>query len=120
MLLSPRTFTISLFCDGLYRRLPSYDFVGIMGEQFYDDLRTMGERYGITKELQNVFSFQNKTTNYGVETAASSHVLEYYTPRTVKRALEYLAMDYVMLNLPIPKWAQEMLDETNEFRVYLS
>lgn len=90
-----------------------------MGEHFYDDLRKMGDRYGITKELQQVFEFQNQTTNYGIETSASSHVLEYYTPRTVKRVLQYLAMDYVTLNLPIPTWAEEMM-QNDEYRYSVS
>lgn len=105
------TLHISLFCDGLYSELPSYDFVGNMGRNFYSDLRKMGKLYGITDELQNVFHFENQTTNHGVETSASLYVLEYYSPRTVKRVLEYLSMDYLMLNLPIPKWALQMLDQ---------
>jgi len=45
----------------------------------------------------------------GVETGAAGKVLDYYTPHTVRRVLEYYAMDYVTLGLPIPRWADEML-----------
>ena len=81
-----------------------------MGESFYHDLREMGRRYQLTRQLESVFEFENVTSqNKGVETVASSHVLEYYTPRTVKRVLEYFSIDYIMLNMPIPAWAEEML-----------
>jgi len=109
----------SFFCDGVYRHLSSFDFVGTMNEGFYSDLEKMGKQLGITRELQSVFSYKNRTStkNQGVETAASSHVLEYYTPRTVKRVLEYLSMDYVMLNMPIPDWAVQLLESEEDVEV---
>ena len=50
-------------------------------------------------------------TNVGVETAAKSHVEEYYTPASVRRVLEYTAVDYVLLGMPVPDWAQRMLQQ---------
>ena len=64
--------------------------------------------------MENVFKLSqklstNSNTNKGVETSASKQVMDYYTPHTVRRVLEYYAMDYTTLGLPIPKWAEEML-----------
>ena len=50
----------------------------------------------------------------GKETQASNHVKEYYTATSVRRALEYFAIDYVRLNLNVPQWVHEILDEENE------
>ena len=105
----------SFYCDGLYRRLPSYDFVGMMDENFYNDLNRMGVRYGerMMNGLESTFhlkqALSNATKNHGIETSASSHVFEYYTPKSVRRVLEYMAMDYVTLNMSIPEWAEQIL-----------
>lgn len=107
----------SFYCDGLYRHLPTYDFVGMMDENFYDDLNRLGLRYGkrMTTILDNVFHFQqarNKSKhNEGIETSASSHVLEFYTPKTLRQVLEYVTIDYYLLNIPIPVWAERMLKQ---------
>mmetsp|Transcript_2959 Transcript_2959/g.8104 ORF Transcript_2959/g.8104 Transcript_2959/m.8104 type:complete len:467 (-) Transcript_2959:296-1696(-) len=45
----------------------------------------------------------------GIETGAAEKVLEYYTPHTVRRVLEYYAIDYVTLGLPVPDWAEALL-----------
>lgn len=81
-----------------------------MGERFYHDLDEMGRQFGLTKQLQFVFNYQNQTANQGVEHSAPLHVLEYYTPTTVRKVLEYVAVDYVMLNMTLPKWARDMMD----------
>jgi len=49
--------------------------------------------------------------NEGIERSASSHVIEYYTPKSLRRVLEYMAIDYVMLKLPIPEWAEQILEQ---------
>lgn len=85
-----------------------------MGENFYRDLDKMGRQFGVTKELQDVFQYENKTTSHGIEQSSALHVQDYYTPSTVRKVMEYLAMDYVMLNLTIPKWAKDMLDSEAE------
>eukprot|EP00593_Proboscia_inermis_P005764 CAMPEP_0171324716 /NCGR_PEP_ID=MMETSP0816-20121228/116362_1 /TAXON_ID=420281 /ORGANISM="Proboscia inermis, Strain CCAP1064/1" /LENGTH=97 /DNA_ID=CAMNT_0011823725 /DNA_START=510 /DNA_END=803 /DNA_ORIENTATION=- len=44
-------------------------------------------------------------------TGASSLVQQYYTPQSVRRVLQYLSIDYTLLDLDIPDWAEEMLAE---------
>ena len=108
----------SLYCDGLFRHIQDYDYVGHMGAEFYDDIHVLSMEFPNTtlpKVLEDVFHFKSKLThgagNIGVETSAASHVLEYYTPRTLRRALEYVSIDYVLLGIPIPEWAERMLQE---------
>jgi hypothetical protein len=61
--------------------------------------------FSLTKRL-------NFTSHTGVETNAAAKVLEYYTPKTVRRVLEFYALDYILLNLSIiPDWAEEMLSQ---------
>ncbi len=113
-------FPQSFFCGGLHKTIGNYDFVGNMGETFYTDLDAMQKRYpGLGTGMESVFKLSQKLSsgkgmkgkfkNKGVETEAASQVLDYYTPHTVRRVLEYYAIDYVSLGLPIPKWAEEML-----------
>ena len=129
-------FPQSFYCGGLYRTIQDYDFIGTMtGNQFYDDLNRLQSKYpGLSKHgMDDIFHHLNsnsnsnsrknrnnknsKNDNIGIETGAAGKVLEYYTPHTVKRVLEYYAIDYIMLNLTIPKWAEEMLhlEETEEY-----
>lgn len=102
-----------LYCDGLYRHLPGYDFVGNMGPHFYKDLQVLGQRFGpsMQKVLDDVFHVTERVndTNYGVETSSPRRVQEFYTARTVRQVLEYHSIDYVTLELEIPLWAREML-----------
>lgn len=92
-------------------------FVGMMDANFYDDLNRLGLRYGerMMNTLENVFHFQQARVenkrNQGVETSASSHVMEFYTPKTLRKVLEYVAIDYYLLNIPIPAWAERMLEQ---------
>mmetsp|Transcript_41946 Transcript_41946/g.48978 ORF Transcript_41946/g.48978 Transcript_41946/m.48978 type:complete len:403 (+) Transcript_41946:206-1414(+) len=44
-------------------------------------------------------------------TGASSLVQQYYTPQSVRRVLQYLSIDYTLLDLDIPDWAEDMLAE---------
>lgn len=108
-------FPQAMQCGGLYHSLDSYKFVGSLGTDFYRDLRTFSERYPeLQDDLEAVFKLSQRgeqDNEGGVETGAANQVLEYYTPRTVRRVLEYFAIDYVMLNLSIPQWAENMLLE---------
>jgi hypothetical protein len=103
----------SLNCDGLYGTLKDYDFVGTMGGAFYHDLKRFADQYPPLKSyVEHQFHLEDKVdvnNNQGVETKAASKTQYYYTPKTVRRVLEYMSVDYVMLNLPIPEWAEEML-----------
>jgi hypothetical protein len=79
----------------------------------------MGLQYGerVMDGLEKIFHLEqarNKNaTNRGIETSASSHVMEYYTAKSVRRVLEYMAMDYFMLNIEIPEWAERILAQDN-------
>jgi hypothetical protein len=103
----------SLYCDGLYRHFGNYSFVGSMDRGMYTDLRRFGAQYpqlegAIEKTFKLSASSEGKES-HGVETKASEKTLSYYTPRTVRKVLEYYSVDYVMLGIPIPKWAEDML-----------
>ena len=126
-------FPQSFYCGGLYKTIHEYDFIGTMtGNKFYDDLNRLQNKYpGLSKHgMDDIFHHLNSNSNsnsrkskskdnnnIGIETGAAGKVLEYYTPHTVKRVLEYYAIDYIMLNLTIPKWAEAMLqvEETEEY-----
>jgi hypothetical protein len=109
-------FPQSLYCNGLYRNLANYSFIGNMGNDFYRDLGRFTSQYPSLKPLVgNIFHPEGKgysSKNEGVETKAASHTLEFYTPCTVQRVLEYTAIDYLMLDLPVPSWAESMLAST--------
>jgi Sulfotransferase family len=134
-------FPQALYCDGLYRYLGDYEFVGNLGDDFPRHLRRFIERYpqleGSARAVfplllepnatstddaprtemggaQNVAASGGATASSsrrtgGVETGASSLVESIYTPHSLRRVLEYTAIDYVMLDLPIPDWAEQML-----------
>ena len=116
-------FPQSFYCGGLYKTIGDYDFVGSMGENFYKDLDAMQKKYpglepgmekvfGLSKKLKegrSILRKNKKRYNKGIETGAASQVLDYYTPHTVRRVLEYYAMDYVSLGIPIPDWAEQIL-----------
>eukprot|EP00566_Odontella_aurita_P019046 CAMPEP_0113525950 /NCGR_PEP_ID=MMETSP0015_2-20120614/468_1 /TAXON_ID=2838 /ORGANISM="Odontella" /LENGTH=316 /DNA_ID=CAMNT_0000424217 /DNA_START=228 /DNA_END=1178 /DNA_ORIENTATION=+ /assembly_acc=CAM_ASM_000160 len=108
-------FPQSLYCGGLSRTLGSYDFVGIMNENFYGELDAFGTKFGkkLTQALENTFSVRSKLnmTNYGLETSAPAHVSDYYSGQTVMRVLRYTSIDYITLNLTVPKWALDMLEQ---------
>jgi len=118
-------FPLSLYCGGLWRYLNDYSFVGYMGPDFYEDVYQFGQRYkdqtNLHQILNKVFKLDSKfrtnatsKENIGVETAAASFVQQYYTPKTVRKVLEYMSIDYVHLGLEIPGWAQEILDSEIE------
>lgn len=135
-------FPQSLYCDGLYRHVKSYDFVGYMDAEFHDELRLLAMTINddkLTDTLVKVFHLPNiddeKSTSLSGGVAASkdvdfskgafklpkgydrarhptnapSFVKDYFTAESVRRALEYFAVDYVMLGLEVPGWAHDML-----------
>jgi len=124
----------AIFCD-LYRTIGTYDFVGVMGKSFMSELNRMADRYGgmLPDVLDDIFSYRSsldllqhnessstaavaavaKGDNVGSEkahgTKAPAKVARYYSAGTVRRALEYLSIDYITLELEVPEWAREML-----------
>ena len=112
----------SMYCDGLFRHINEYDFVGHMDKNFYSDLATFVLKFGEGNKLKTgvdkVFHFQDElekgNENVGKETQANSHVREYYSAASVRRALEYFAMDYVTLDLEIPSWVHDILAKDAE------
>ena len=126
----------AITCD-LYRNIHTYDFVGIMGKQFMSELERMVHRYGgggedasssssssssslVASVLNDTFQYQSKLQNESIAkmnlgsdnthgTRAPSKVSKYFSARSVRRALEYLSIDYVTFGLEVPDWATEML-----------
>ena len=112
----------ALYCGGLFRHIDKYDFVGKMDDNFYSQLEDFASKFGkdnnnLPKAIEKVFNLTSELTkeqaNVGKETRAASHVMEYYTPASVRRALEYYAVDYVTLELEIPSWVDDILNEEN-------
>lgn len=100
----------SFYCGGLYRYIDQYDFVGSMGTSFYSELTRFSNQYPkYEPSVRKIFPERNLTLNVGTETKAAQRVKEFYTPRTLRRVLEYMAIDYILLNISIPVWAEEML-----------
>lgn len=105
------------YCNGLYRDIEQYDFVGHMGADYARVLRSAAQRYDhstdqkFAKAIQSVFrvSFDEMTGDSTTATRSlesnrrnrktASTLQKFYTARTVRRVLEYLAIDYVRLNL---------------------
>jgi hypothetical protein len=111
----------SIFCD-LYRTIETYDKY-LMGKEFMPELDRMAKRYGglLPEVLDDIFNYQTQLSdardeaekNVGASNAhgtrAPSKVAQYYSARAIRRALEYLSIDYVTLGLDVPDWAREML-----------
>jgi hypothetical protein len=116
-------FPQSMYCDGLFRHFRSYDFAGYMGNNFYQDLANLTAKFGIgpggnelTKAFEKVFHLSSELTahersNVGKETQSPIHVKEYFTAASIRRALEYFAVDYVALGLEVPSWVHGILAE---------
>ena len=116
-------YPASWYCDGLYRTIHDYDFVGTMDQNFYHDLDDLGKQFGknMTRALEQVFHIRDRITanvsNSGTETSAPDHVREFYTGRTIRRVLQYVSVDYVKLNLTVPEWAHEIMREEDSMIV---
>lgn len=111
---------LSLHCEGLYRRIQHYDFVGMMNENFYQELFRFLKQYPspvLESKVRSVFKLDGREneTNYGTEGQASLHTSDYYTANTIRRVLQYTSIDYKLLNLPIPQWAENILQRDETF-----
>jgi len=111
-------FPQSMSCDGLFRHIKDYDFVGLMGDEYHENLRKMGEQFNLTEVIAKAFKLdlQRNDDNGHVQKlpgarprAAAGLVQDFYNPHTVRRILEYMSIDYVMLGLEIPQWAEDIL-----------
>jgi len=117
-------FPQSLYCNGLYRTIQTYNFVGNMNATFSEQLDVLKSKYGEPFSAYVAEKYQSKTSNVaksnrGGDTSSSRNssaakrVLEYFTPETVRRLLKYYSIDYMKLALPIPDWADEILAQEN-------
>ena len=110
-------FPQAFYCNGLYRQISSYDFIGKMDRNFYNDLHRLLETSPFSENTQFVQEVSNhfklsatvNTVNTGTETHAYDRVNEFYSPETVRRVMEYYAIDYDVFNLSVPSWAKTML-----------
>ena len=110
----------AIACD-LHRRIGTFDFVGNMGEDFMQDLERMANQFGghLPKALDTTFRYEARLksgkTNTGKVSVRShaSHapekVKKFYTAQTVRKGLELMSIDYVLLGLEVPEWARQML-----------
>ena len=136
-------FPQSMYCDGLFRHVGGYDFVGYMGGDFYGELDRMtsafedgpgggafadaiekvfrpsgggggGDGKGEAVVAVAVIGDKARRRSYDAArhpTNAPEYVREYFTAASVRRALEYFAVDYVELGLEIPGWVHGVLAE---------
>jgi len=109
----------AMVCD-LHSSIHTYDFVGNMGKEFMNDLDRMATTFGgrLPRILNESFNYQTllkeEKENLGKDnnrhsTHAPAKVAKYYTAGTVRKALEYVSVDYVTLGLSVPDWARDML-----------
>ena len=114
----------AIACD-LHRRIDEFDFVGNMGQDFMFDLETMASQFGgpFPEVLNSTFGYlelvksQKKNAGkdgYRHSTHAPAKVQQFYTAGAVRKGLEYLSIDYVLLGLDVPEWARQMLREDDE------
>lgn len=114
----------AFYCD-LYRRIQTdYAFVGDMGKEFMIDLERMANQFKgrLPFQLDKIFQYvkaveAKRHNNTGNSNRHATHAPEkvaiYYNAASVRKALEYLSIDYVTLGLDVPEWARAMLrDET--------
>jgi|EP00970_Alexandrium_tamarense_P008445 hypothetical protein len=112
---------MAITCD-LHRRIHEFDFVGNMGKEFMVDLERMAGQFGgkLPQALDSTFGYvakieENKLNNTGKGNFHATHAPEkvamYYTAQTVRKALEYVSIDYLTLQLEVPNWARQMLRE---------
>lgn len=94
-----------------------------MGKNFMFELDRMANQFGgqLPEVLNASFSYiehvkfgEQKNTGKeknGHATHAPAKVQQFYTAQTVRRGLELLSIDYVLLGLEVPEWARQMLKD---------
>lgn len=117
-------FPQALYCNGLYRTLPDYKFVGEMGPHYQEHLHRIANHYGSPLKEAMTVQFKLKPPQESVATTTTmtnkNHhnsrsqksarlVREYYTSATLRKALEYMSIDYITLGLELPEWVDEIL-----------
>jgi len=92
-----------------------------MDGNFMMDLNRMANQFGgpLPDILDSFFGYKNFTkreskpvnvgSHRGHATRAPKKVARFYTPDALRRALEYVSIDYIMLDLEVPEWARQML-----------
>ena len=96
-----------------------------MGGSFMNDLNRMATRFGgqLPDVLNQTFKYQlfvndtdhvNEVSGGGHATQAPAKFAKFYTASTIRRALEYLSIDYVTLGLKVPEWAMTILQEDTQ------
>ncbi len=110
---------LSFQCGGLYQKIKDYTFVGKMDDTFYQELGHFLQRYPTLKtEVEQAFKMKGKekdTTVLGTEHQAALHARKYFTPNTIRKVLQYYAIDYTLLGLSIPDWAEDILQQDETF-----
>lgn len=127
----------ALLCDGLYRTINEYDYILRMGPLFHMDMSKLASVHPrVDDTLVKLFDYKNKWKEEvlnaqsfrsggvagggnvsGIKgSGTSDQVSKFYTPATVRKVLEYMAIDYVVLNLTVPIWAEEILLKEEEER----
>ncbi len=90
----------------------------MMNESFYQELGRFLDKYpNLDQQVRKVFRIDGKEnkTNHGTELQASLHTWKYYTPNTIRRVLQYTSIDYILLNMTIPDWAESILKGDDTF-----
>ena len=93
-----------------------------MGQDFMLELDRMANQFGgpLPEILNASFGYMEhidsgkKNTgkdNNRHATHAPAKVKQFYTAQTVRKGLELLSIDYVLLGLEVPEWARQMLRE---------
>ena len=89
-----------------------------MDDTFYQELFRFIERYPkLKRNVRDVFQLEGKENarNTGTEHKAAVQTHKYFTPNTIRKVLQYYSVDYVLLELDIPQWADDILNQDTTF-----
>lgn len=94
----------------------------MMDASFYQELGRFVQHFPnpvLEEKVRKAFGLNGKEneTNYGTEQKSALHTSQYYTANTIRRVLQYTSIDYMLLNLSIPQWAEEILQRDETFLV---
>jgi len=79
------------------------------------DLERMANQFGgpLPKALDATFRYEARLKSGNLLRSHATHapakVKQFYTAQTVRKGLELLSIDYVLLGLEVPEWARQML-----------